>query len=227
MVLSRASALLPIAALVLASSAHAVDVPTVGINNTRQGWNRFETELTPASVAGLRKVREYPVDEKIDVTPLVVNDKLYVFTMTNTAYVFDVTSGAQLVARQLAPPFDPRPDPGQMDRWLIYHNWEITATPVIDVATNTLYVTTCGEPQNNRASAERNNLLWILDVDTLANKRPPVLIAGNADNGGGGISNGFATPYQKLRAGLGLVNDGAGHKAIVVSFSINGENPRG
>jgi len=227
MVLSRASALLPIAALVLASSAHAVDVPTVGVNNTRQGWNKFETALTPASVAGLRKVREYPVDEKIDVTPLVVNGKLYVFTMTNTAYVFDVTSGAQLVARQLAPPFDPRPDPGQMDRWLIYHNWGITATPVIDVATNTLYVTTFGKPNNNSPNNERNNLLWILDATTLANKKPPVLIAGDADNGGGGIANGFTTPYQKMRAGLGLLTDGAGNKAVVVSFSINGENPRG
>ncbi len=76
-----------------------------------------------------------------------MNDKLYVFTMTNTAYLFDVNTGAQLVARQLAPPFDPRPDPGQMDRWLIYHNWGITATPVIDVATNTIYVTTFGKPR--------------------------------------------------------------------------------
>lgn len=228
MVLSRASALLfSIAAVVLASSAYAVDVSTVGINNTRQGWNRFETELTPASVAGLRKIREYPVDEKIDVTPLVVNDKLYVFTMTNTAYVFDVTSGTQLVARQLAPPFDPRPDPGQMDRWLIYHSWGITATPVIDVATNTLYVTTFGKPNNNSPNNERNNLLWILDATTLADKKPPVLIAGDADNGGGGIANGFTTPYQKMRAGLGLLTDGAGNKAVIVSFSINGENPRG
>src|SRR5215213_10093439 len=120
---SRTSAFISIAALTVASSVHAVDVPTVGINNTRQGWNKFETELTPASVAGLQKVREFLVDEKIDVTPLVVNDRLYVFTMTNTAYVFDVNTGAQLVARQLATPFDPRPDPGQMDRWLIYHNW--------------------------------------------------------------------------------------------------------
>jgi hypothetical protein len=228
MVVSRANALLSIIAVVLASPAHAIDVSTVGINNTRQGWNRFETELTPASVAsGLRKIREYPVDEKIDVTPLVVNDKLYVFTMTNTAYIFDVTSGTQLVARQLAPPFDPRPDPGQMDRWLIYHNWGITATPVIDVATNTIYVTTFGKPNNNSPNTERNNLLWILDATTLADKKPPVLIAGDADNGGGGIANGTTTPYQKMRAGLGLLTDAAGNKAVIVSFSINGENPRG
>ena len=69
---------------------------TVGINNTRQGWNRFETVLTPANVPKLKKIREFTVDEKIDVSPLVVGDKLYVFTMTNTAYIFDVNTGAQL-----------------------------------------------------------------------------------------------------------------------------------
>ena len=35
---------------VLAPVAHAVDVSTVGVNNTRQGWNKFETVLTPANV---------------------------------------------------------------------------------------------------------------------------------------------------------------------------------
>ena len=34
-------------------------------------------------------------------------------------------------------------------------------------------------------------MLWILDATTLADKQPPVLIDGNADNGGGGIANGF------------------------------------
>ena len=217
-----------IAALGSASLAQAVDVWTVGVNNTRQGWNRFETILTPANVPNLRKIREFAVDEKIDVSPLVVGDKLYVFTMTNTAYVFDVNTGAQLATpRQLAAPFDPRPDPGQMDRWKIYHNWGITATPVIDVATNTLYVTTFGKPNANSQNTERNNMLWILDASTLADKQPPVLIAGDADNGGGGIANGVTTPYQKMRAGLGLLTDAGGNRAVVVSFSINGENPRG
>ena len=70
-------------------------------------------------------------------------------------------------------------------------------------------------------------MLWILDANTLADKQPPVLIAGNADNGGGGISNGVTRPYQKMRAGLGLLTDIAGNKAVIICFSINGENPRG
>jgi hypothetical protein len=228
---SRTSALVLTGVLVSASFAQAVDVWTVGVNNTRQGWNRFETVLTPANVPKLKKIREFIVDEKIDVSPLVVADKLYVFTMTNTAFVFDVTSGAELARRQLAAPFDPadiaNPPGLGMDLHNIYRKWGITATPVIDIATGTIYVTTFGKPNAASPNTERNNMLWMLDANTLADKRQPVLIAGTADNGGGAIANGFTTPYQKLRSGLGLLTDAAGNKAIVISFSINGENPRG
>jgi hypothetical protein len=230
---SRSSALIAaaLAALVSTSLAQAVDVWTVGVNNTRQGWNRVETVLTPATVPKLRKIREFIVDEKIDVSPLIIGDKLHVFTMTNTAYVFDVNSGAELARRQLAAPFDPadiaNPQGLGMDLHNIYRKWGITATPVIDVATNTLYVTTFGRPNAGSPNTERNNMLWILDANTLADKHPPVLIAGQADNGGGAISNGFTIPYQKMRSGLALLTDAGGNKAVVVCFSINGENPRG
>ena len=228
---SRTSCLVLIGVLVSASLVRAVDIWTVGVDNTRQGWNKFETVLTPANVPKLKKIREFVVDEKIDVSPLIVGDKLYVFTMTNTAFVFDVNTGALVMKRQLAAPFDPadiaNPPKLGMDLHNIYRKWGITATPVIDVATATIYVTTFGKPNAGSPNTERNNMLWILDANTLADKQQPVLIAGNADNGGGGITNGFDTPYQKMRAGLGLLTDGAGHKAIVVSFSINGENPRG
>ncbi|NTU55098.1 MAG: hypothetical protein HGA79_02495 [Anaerolineales bacterium] len=231
--LSRARVQVMIAGpfLFSAFSVHAVDVPTVGVNNTRQGWNKFETVLTPANVPRLRKIREFIVDEKIDVSPLVVGNKLYIFTMKNTAFVFDVNTGAQLAVRQLAAPFNPADianPPGKgMDLHNIYNNWGVTATPVIDVATNTIYATTFGKPNAGSSNLERNNMLWILDANTLADKKPPVLIAGNADNGGGAIANGFTIPYQKMRAGLGLLTDAGGNKAIVISFSINGENPNG
>jgi hypothetical protein len=231
--LARARSVALIAVLAPASTALAqgVDVWTAGVDNTRQGWNRVETVLTPATVPALKKLREFPVDEKIDVSPLVVGDKLYVFTMTNTAFIFDVNSGAELRRRQLAPPFDPADianPPGKgMDLHNIYRNWGITATPVIDVATGTIYVTTFGKPDVTSPNIERNNMLWILDAGTLADKQPPVLIEGNADNGGGGIANGVTVPYQKMRAGLGLLTDAAGNKAVIISFSINGEHPEG
>ena len=64
--LSRTSGLVLIAALVSASLVRGVDIWTVGVNNTRQGWNRFETVLTPANVPKLKKTLEFVVDEKID-----------------------------------------------------------------------------------------------------------------------------------------------------------------
>jgi hypothetical protein len=151
--------------------------------------------------------------------------------MTNTAYIFDVNTGTQLAKRQLATPFDPadiaNPPGLGMDLHNLYRNWGITATPVIDVATNTIYVTTFGKTGPDSPNTERNNMLWILDANNLADRQPAVLIAGTGDNGGAGIANGFTTPYQKMRAGLGLLTDAGGSRAVVISFSINGENPRG
>lgn len=49
-----ALSLLVVSALVVASSARAVDIWTVGADNTRQGWNRFETVLKPANVPSTR-----------------------------------------------------------------------------------------------------------------------------------------------------------------------------
>lgn len=229
----RAGALLVLAApaLVSVALAQGIDIWTVGVDNTRQGWNKFETVLTPATVPKLRKIREFNVDEKIDVSPLVVGNRLYVFSMTNTAFVFDINTGAQLVSRQLALPFDPadiaNPPNLGMDLHNMYRSWGITATPVIDVATKTIYVTTFGRPAANSANIDRVNRLWILDADTLADKQPSLVIEGDAANGGGGISNGTVTPYQKMRAGLGLLSDTNGNKAVVISFSMNGEHPEG
>ena len=110
--------LLMVPLLVWMSLAHAVDIWTVGINNTRQGWNQFESVLTPANVPRLRKLREFNVDEKIDVTPLVVGAKLYVCSMTNTVFVFDVEhrrrARAAPACRTVRSATGPRPD-GSME----------------------------------------------------------------------------------------------------------------
>ena len=103
----RALSLIVPQAFMLMAPAHAVDIWTVGVDNTRQGWNRSETILNAANVPRLNKIRDFAVDEKIDVSPLVVGDKLYVFTMSNTAYVFDVNTGNLIRKRPLALPFDP------------------------------------------------------------------------------------------------------------------------
>ena len=66
---------------------------------------------------------------------------------------------------------------------------------MIDVATNTLYVTTFGKPDPGSPNTQRNNMLWVLDTATLADKKPPVLITGNADNRPGSFPPTDGTTY--------------------------------
>jgi hypothetical protein len=61
---TRVVVLLAALAPTSAALAQAVDIWTVGVDNTRQGWNRSETVLTPAAVPKLRKIREFAVDER-------------------------------------------------------------------------------------------------------------------------------------------------------------------
>jgi hypothetical protein len=64
--------LMLVAALLSPPHARAVDVWTAAVDNTREGWNRSKTILTSANVPRLRKMHEFAVDEKVDVSPLVV-----------------------------------------------------------------------------------------------------------------------------------------------------------
>lgn len=60
----RTSALVVIVAAVV----QPVDISTAAVDNTRQRRNRLETVLRVASVPKLHNIREFIVDDKIDVT---------------------------------------------------------------------------------------------------------------------------------------------------------------
>jgi hypothetical protein len=200
-----------------------IDITTRAYDNDRSGWNANETTFTPTSLGTLHVVRTYNVDEKVEAQPLTWGNALYIFTMNNSIYRFDTTNGALLSSRNLAAAVDPCVQPGQMDMWCVYHKWGIAGTPVLDTATNRLYVVTFQTAGGNNANREHH--LWTLDATTLATVSDH-LIQGNSDNGAAHFNTGTQTPYQKLRAGLGLLNN-AGHKAVIVAFSMNGENPAG
>ena len=210
-----------------APAAGAVDVTTRAFDNNRSGWNNAEKTFTSGNLATLHLLRSLAVDEKVEAQPLVLGNVLFVFTMNNTVYRFDVNTGALLGSRTLAVAVDPCAQPGQMDMWCIYRKWGIAATPVIDPATNSLYVVTFQRAPGSASNANREHHLWTLDATTLADQKPEILIQGDADNGGKHFNTGMQTPYQKLRAGLGLLKDAAGNKAVVVMFSMNGESPNG
>jgi len=72
---ARASLLLAPTLLLWMSFAHAVDVWTVGMDNTRQGWNKSETVLTPANVPRLKKLREFSVLPPLLDLPVIAREE--------------------------------------------------------------------------------------------------------------------------------------------------------
>jgi hypothetical protein len=84
-----------------------VNVSTYHNDNARDGWNSSETVLTPqnVNVNGFGKLRELPVDGKVDAEPLYVSglsvagqshNVLLVVTENASAFAFDADSGTQL-----------------------------------------------------------------------------------------------------------------------------------
>jgi outer membrane protein assembly factor BamB len=87
-------------------------------------------------------VGELRVDDKIEASPLYVvgvntssgtRDLVIVATTNNTVYAFDASTNAQVWAKSLGPAV-------QGLKAAVYDKWGITATPVIDPDTDTLYV---------------------------------------------------------------------------------------
>jgi hypothetical protein len=95
------------ATLALSVTTSGVNVTTYHNDNARDGWNASETVLTPQNVNfnAFGKLRELPVDGKVDGQPLYVSglsvggqthNVLIVVTEHGSAYAFDADSGTQL-----------------------------------------------------------------------------------------------------------------------------------
>ena len=89
------------------SPSTAPDVTTYHYDNTREGWNRAETVLTPENVNPQRfgLLGVYPVDGKVDAAPLYVGglklgsgttDVLYVATEHDSVYALNAGTGTQI-----------------------------------------------------------------------------------------------------------------------------------
>ena len=92
------------------ASATGPDVTTYHYDNTRQGWNAQETNLTLTNVnsTSFGLLGTYPVDGKVDAQPLYVGgltlqtgtsthqvNVLYIATENDSVYALDVLTGAQ------------------------------------------------------------------------------------------------------------------------------------
>jgi hypothetical protein len=212
-----------VAAMGSSASAASPAVTTRSYDNARTGWNQSEPALTPSTVtpSTFHRVGELRVDDKIEASPLYVpgvttpsgpRDLLIVATTNNTVYAFDASTNAQVWARWLGAPV-------KGVKLALYENWGITATPVVDPDTSTLYVIrwACEVPPD--VPCGDNQKLYRLFGLRLADGSDEV--QSQVIDGFSVTRNGrfFQNGRQIIRTALGLWRNGAGDKAIVFGAS--------
>jgi hypothetical protein len=208
------------ASVAISANAAAPPVLQRGYDANVSGANLVETALNTSNVGpntfGL--LFNLPVDERIFAQPLYVplvaipgqgtHNVLYVATMNDSVYAFDADAGgAALWSINLAGLFGttaPVWNNFAINSVTVRGNLGILSTPVIDPATNIMYVVAC--MLENGTMAYR---LYALDITTGAEPYGPgVLITGTY----GGAT--FDARYMLQRASLVLSGN-----AVVVAFS--------
>ena len=186
----------------LAAAAHA---SASGITNSaddlRTGWYPEQPTLTPQLVSGgtFGQLWSTPVSGQVYAQPLLADGTLVVATENNLVYGIDPSTGAQKWAKPLSlgTPWNPS-DIGCGD---LAPTIGVTATPVIDPATNTAYLT-----HKTYASGSSGAARWYLDavdITTGVEKSGfPVLLSGAAQNAPGQT---FQPTTQLQRPGLLLL----------------------
>jgi len=186
-------------------------VTTYHYDNYRTGWNSHETTLTPANVNhktfGL--LHTVKLDDQVDAQPLVVpgvlitagkfqgttHDVAYIATEANTIYAIDAQSGTVLLSPKFGSPVHFPLGCGNNGP-----NVGITSTPIIDLASNTLYVMVYNQDGSNQ-----HYRLHALDLGNLTDKVAPQLVSATHSLTDGTTFN-FNATYQRQRPGLLLSN---------------------
>jgi hypothetical protein len=124
-------------------------VTTYHVDSLRTGWNRTENILTPARVASpsFGLMHSVPLDDQVDAQPLVVANQpiagsgvhtvVYVATEGDTIYAVDASTGQILLHSNFGTPVPQSSLPGACNN--NGPNIGINSTPVIDLASRTLY----------------------------------------------------------------------------------------
>ena len=130
------------------------DYATQHYDRSRTGWNFRETALTPGAVAQLHPLFTMATNDQVYAQPLYAEgvafvgrsglaNVLYVASEAGTVYAFDADGGALLASRSLIPAGEapvPTADIYVPPWFNISPVISITGTPVIDRATNSLFV---------------------------------------------------------------------------------------
>jgi hypothetical protein len=184
-------------------------VTTYHYDNGRTGWNANETILTPTNVASASFgiVQSIALDAQVDAQPLIVPNQeittgnfqgkhnvVYVASENNTIYAIDYDTGTVL----LSPNFgNPVPNPiGCTTNPVV----GIDSTPVLNLATNTMYVMIY--------TLEANVPIYrmhALGLGSLTDQIAPVVVAASHTLTDGSTID-FNATYERQRPALLLDN---------------------
>jgi hypothetical protein len=209
-------------------------VPTSHNDNARTGLNSSETTLTPASVNATTfgKLFAYPVDGQIYAQPLFaanvaiaekgLHNVVFVATENNSVYAFDAESNSGNGGLLWGPiSLGPTMPTGDICSGNVSPTFGVTGTPVIDTATNTLYVVS----KNKLSSTVYVARLHALDLGSGAEKfGGPVNINGSVPGTGDGTAGGSVAfePKQHFQRSALLLQGGSVYIAFSSHCDIHG-----
>ncbi len=174
---------------------------------------RTGVDPTSPPAAKLTRAWSQDLDGAVYAEPLVVGSVVYVATEQNTVYALDATSGKVRWSTRLAVPVDGVVLPcGNVDPS------GITGTPVIDIATKTLYVVAFESTVHHKLFAlnlEDGTEKWSASADP-ANVDPAVEQQRGALTMSGGR---VIVPYG------GLYGDCGDYHGFVLGFPASGQGP--
>jgi outer membrane protein assembly factor BamB len=227
-----------------------MNVLTRSYHLSRTGANTSETALTPARVASNVLVKSHSLDfnddPRLEAQPLYVSqlvmkhdnkahDVVFVCTMANNVWAFNVKDGSVLWKTNLGPPITPgpppKPNPGfpaasEIDMWGVNIKWGILSTPCIDFDQRKLYVVAWTSADGSVAKAQYElHELDITDGSKLRALRIQASAPGQA--GPGEAPATFIPSKQKQRASLLLTKptlNGEVKSTLFIPFGMTHED---
>ena len=198
----------------LSSSFAQLPFPTSRGDNARSGANTNETVLTPANVNknSFGRLFSVPVDYVVMAQPLYIpnvnipgrgtHNVIYIVTQADSVYAIDADTGAKLWHASML-----RGGTTASGTYLPcgtgpgFSQEGIISTPVIDPATNTMYLVA-----KTVLNAKVRHHLHALDITTGKERAgSPVLITATSTSNAGHLTV-FNSKHQKNRPGLLLLN---------------------
>jgi hypothetical protein len=222
--------------VLLMDDVQAVSITQRAGNNYRTAANNQEFTLNKSNVNPIDfgLLRTYDFNAKVETQPLVIengagtDDLVIITTMKNEVIGINARTNATIYSVKLGPEISSQ----DMDMWKHTPTWGISATPIVDPATNTLYVAAWLKKNNDNRFRD----YWLFALNPLngSRKSDPIRIYGKSQEGNGCWFNDAGAVftqnnqtrqyvYPKMRAGLALTEN----NGLVLAFAANGESLMG